>query len=246
MRYNHRYHAKARGLKHRNRRLASFALLGLIIVILVASLRTPLNGRELFGGFVSSLYRVTVGYFISLALGIGLGLLTVISPAFENLLLPVMDVAQSFPTFALLPILVYNFGHNDVSVILILVVAMVWPIVFNVIAGVKEQREDQAEAATVFGATGWKHFIYYRWPMLRPVVITGSIVSWGQAWDTIVGGEIIAGVAGAGHYLGSLGGNGQGGLLALGIAVYLLLIFAINQIVWLPLLHHYTKYQAES
>src|SRR5207253_8186363 len=102
----------------------------------------------------------------------------------------------------------------------------------------KEQRTDQYEAALIFGATGWRQFAYYRWPMLRPAVITGSIVSWGEAWDTIVGAEIIAGVVGAGHYLGALSSDNKGGLLALGIALYLLMIFAINQVIWLPLLHH--------
>ncbi len=246
MRYNHGLHARTPAPKRRRRSMASFALLGVIIVIMLASLRTPINAQLLFGGFVSSLYRVVVAYLISLVLGLVLGLITVANPALENILLPIMDLAQSFPTFALLPILVFHFGSSDISVIIILVVAMLWPIVFNVISGVKEQRQDQAEAAQIFGAHGWRYFIYFRWPMLRPAVVTGSIISWGQAWDTIVGAEIIAGVAGAGHYLGSLGGQGQGGLLALAIALYLLLIFAINQVFWLPLLHYYTKYQVES
>jgi ABC-type nitrate/sulfonate/bicarbonate transport system permease component len=82
--------------------------------------------------------------------------------------------------------------------------------------------------------------------MLRPWLVTSSIVSWGEAWDVIVGAEIIAGVAGAGRYLGDLGTTGHAQLLILGIAIYLFLIFAINQVVWLPLLHRYTKYQSES
>jgi ABC-type nitrate/sulfonate/bicarbonate transport system permease component len=171
---------------------------------------------------------------------------TVISPRVETLVLPVVDLAQSFPTFAILPILVYRFGHTRITVMTILVIAMVWPIVFSVIGGIKEQREDEAEAATVFGATGWRRLAYYTWPLLRPQVITGSIISWGQAWDTIVGAEIIAGVVGAGHFLGNLGTTGNVRILSLGILIYLFLIFAMNQLFWLPLLHRYTKYTAES
>src|SRR5207302_11446990 len=141
---------------------------------------------------------------------------------------------QSFPTFAVLPVLVFYFGHTSISVIEILIIAMVWPIMFSIISGIKEERRDQAEAAKVFGAKGWRHLFYYRLPMLRPFIMTGSIVSWGQCWDMIVGAEIIAKVTGAGRFLGSLGENGHTGLLALGILVYLLLIFVINHLVWLP------------
>ena len=161
-------------------------------------------------------------------------------------MLPIIDLAQSFPTFAILPLLVFYFGHSRITVMTILVIAMLWPIVFSVITGIKEQRQDEAEAALIFGARGWRHFAFYLWPLLRPQIITGSIVSWGQAWDTIVGAEIIAGVMGAGHYLGNLGDQGHVSVLVLGILVYLFFIFAINQLFWLPLLHRYTKFTAES
>lgn len=247
MRYNHRYHLVVRGTRrHRRHRIASIAFLGLIAVVLVGVFKTPLDPSQLLVGFLMSLSSVTAAYLISLVLALILGLTAVSSVRVENVLLPILDVAQSFPSFAILPLLVIYFGKTSLSVIAILIIAMIWPIMFSVIAGVKEQRQDQAEAATIFGAKGWKYLAYYRWPMLRPSLLTGSIVSWGQAWDTIVGAEIIAGVMGAGHYLGQLGANGSTSLLLLGIVIYLFLIFAINQLLWLPLLHRYSKYQAES
>lgn len=247
MRYNPRYHQKGHGTKHHRRmHWASFIILVTAIVLMAGVAKTPLDMHKLLEGFVLSLGRVSAAYAICLLLSLVFGLLTVSSSKAEALLLPVMDLLQSFPTFAILPVLVYYFGHSSASVIVILVIAMVWPIMFSIISGVKEERRDQAEAAKVFGARGWKHLFYYRLPMLRPFIMTGSIVSWGQAWDTIVGAEIIAEVTGAGRFLGSLGAKGQTSLLALGILVYLLLIFVINQLVWLPLLHRYTKYANES
>ncbi len=212
----------------------------------MALFRVPLNQRALLLGFAVSLFRVSVAYIISLALALLFGILAVSHEKVEAILIPFLDVAQSFPSYALLPLLVLYFGRTSVAVIVILVVAMIWPILFNVIAGIKEQRQDQSEAATLFGATGWRYLIYYRWPMLRPAIITGSIISWGQAWDTIVGAEIIAAAGGAGYYLGQLSETGHTSLLGLAIVFYLLLIFCLNQVIWLPLLHHYTKYQAES
>jgi NitT/TauT family transport system permease protein len=208
--------------------------------------RTQLDLSKFLNGFSLSLFRVTMAYLASLVLAMIFAILTVSSRKTETLILPVIDLAQSFPTFALLPILVHNLGASSASVIAILVVAMVWPITFSLIGGIKEQPREQAEAAHIFGATGWRWLWFYRWPMLQPSLVSGSIVSWGQAWDTIVGAEIIAGVFGAGHYLGDLGSNGQTGILVIGIALYLLLIFCMNEIIWLPLLHRATRYASES
>lgn len=226
-----------------------WAVLGLLlagIVTLAVASRGAFNTWAFLGEFGNSFISVSLAYVICLIAGLLIGLAATASPKLENTLLPVIDLAQSFPTFAILPVLVYHFGGSRITVVTILSIAMVWPIVFGVISGVKEQRSDESEAATIFGATGWRRLVYYRWPMLRPTVITGSIISWGQAWDTVVGAEIIAGVAGAGHYLGAIGDRGDWQQLLLGILVYLFLIFAINQLWWLPLLHRYTKYTVES
>ena len=243
-----KYHRIVRhGRHHHSHHWAAFLLLLVgIITLSFASTDRALNITTFLAAFANSLLTVTIAYIICLVVGLVLGLLTVASPKTEAVLLPIVDLAQSFPTFAILPVLVYRFGHSRITVTTILVIAMIWPIVFSVIAGVKEQRQDEAEAATIFGATGWRRLVFYLWPLLRPQIITGSIISWGQAWDTIVGAEIIAGVFGAGHYLGALGNRGDIQVLALGIFVYLFLIFAINQLFWLPLLHRYTKYTAES
>lgn len=248
MRYNVHYHAHRReNQKHRRLRLTSFIILAVTTTVMAVIFRsTPLDASQLLNGFVASLARVTVAYALALIVAILLGIVSTTSSAAEDLFLPVLDVAQSFPSFALLPILVFYFGQSSLSVIVILVIAMVWPILFSIIGGIKEQRQDQSEAAQIFGAKGWRYLRYYRLPMLRPSLMTGSIVSWGEAWDVIVGAEIIAQVHGAGHYLGVLGRQGQTGLLLMGVLIYLILIFSINQLVWLPLLHRYTMYQSES
>lgn len=247
MRYNHRYHQINHGTaKHRRVHLTSLIVLAVTFLVFAALLRVPLDQKGFLMGFAVSLFRVSVAYLISLGLALALGLLAVSHSVVEAALVPILDVAQSFPSYALLPLLVLYFGRTSVAVIVILVVAMIWPILFNVIAAIKEQRQDQSEAAIVFGAIGWRYLLHFRWPMLRPAVITGSIISWGEAWDTIVGAEIIAAAGGAGYYLGILSQAGRSSLLGMAIVYYLLLIFVLNQLIWLPLLHHYTKYQAES
>jgi NitT/TauT family transport system permease protein len=241
------YHRLVRhGRHHHRHHWPSLLLLVAGIAVLGLATRESFDTVAFMHQFVNSLTSVTIAYVICLVLGLAIGLLAVTSSKIEAIVLPIIDLAQSFPTFAILPVLVYQFGHSRITVVTILVIAMIWPIVFSVIGGIKEQRRDETEAAIIFGATGWRHLVYYLWPLLRPQIMTGSIISWGQAWDTVVGAEIIAGVAGAGSFLGAIGNQGRVPVLALGILLYLFFIFAINQLVWLPLLHRYTKHTAEN
>ncbi len=240
------YHRLVRHSQHHHRHhwIAFSLLVGGIAVLSLASADHPLDTLGFLRAFSGSFFIVVVAYILSLIIGVILGLATMASPKIEAVALPIVDLAQNLPTFAILPLMVYWFGQTPLVVITILVLAMIWPIIFSVVEGIKGQRQDIAEAATVFGATGWQRWTHYLWPWLRPQVIAGSVVSWGLAWETIVAAEIIAGVFGAGYYLGALGDGGNVQALALGVFIYMFLIFAINQLFWLPLLHRYSKYTA--
>ncbi|MDP4038361.1 MAG: ABC transporter permease subunit [bacterium] len=163
----------------------------------------------------------------------------------ESLLLPILDVSQSFPTFALAPLMVIILGANSLSIITTIVFAtMIWPMIFSLVGAIKTEKLDLADAATIYGAKkGFKRLINYRLPSFLPAFLSGSIVAWGLGWDAIFGAEIIARVNGIGGYLGQLSYAGKAALLFLGIIIYLILIFVLNQLIWLPLLRLTTRYQ---
>jgi len=73
-------------------------------------------------------------------------------------------------------------------------------------------------------------------PMAFPGLVTGSIVGLGDGWETIVGAEIIGISPGIGSFLNAASVRGDFTLLAYGIIAFLLFIFIINKIIWLPLL----------
>ncbi len=246
LRTSHRHHIlKRRGPSG----LISFAALTLaLIVVLVFADRANLSLGALLAGFLASLVRTTIAYCLSLLIALALALFITINTKVENLLLPVFDVLQSFPSFALFPALVSALaGAPEIVIIGVLTITMVWPLMFTIIGGIKNRRVDLEEAATVFGAYGFKRLRWFTLPELTPAIITGSIVSWGEGWEFIIGAELLVKVnSGIGQYLGALGNSHQNTLLAFGIVVLMLLLFLVNKIVWLPLLHKVTKYQAES
>lgn len=249
MRYNHhlhRHNLAHRPKTHHRERLTSFVIiLGVIITLLIINQSHSINWTEFYKGFLISSYRVAIAYLISAVLALVLGLVATKNRSVEAVLLPILDVAQSFPTFAILPFLLHFFGSNSAAVISILVITIIWPIVFTIVGGIKTMREDLADAAYIYHARGAKKLLHFTLPALFPAFMTGSIVGWGEAWEALVGAEIIAQVSGVGSILGAIGSSNHAGLLLLGICMYLLLIFLINQAVWLPLLSLSARYQNE-
>jgi ABC-type nitrate/sulfonate/bicarbonate transport system permease component len=208
---------------------------------------TKLDKTALFLGFFASLSRITIAYLIALVISLVLALLITTKEKVENIFLPIFDVLQSFPSFALFPALIVALRSSEVIIISVLVITIIWPIMFSIISGIKNRREDLEEAATIFGAKGLKRIIHFTLPELAPSIVTGSIVGWGEGWEFIVGAELLVKTnIGIGNYLGFLGTTRQNTLLAFGILILLFLLFILNKLLWLPLLTKTTKYQSES
>lgn len=227
------------------------ALVWLLVILLILTLlleTTHLDYSQFLSGFGASLARTSTAYLISLVIAVSLALIVTAHQSIETIFLPILDVLQSFPSFALFPVLIHALkGHSEIIIIIVLVVTMIWPILFSIVSGIKNRREDLEEAATIFGAIGWKRLWYFSLPELWPTILTGSIVGWGEGWEFIIGAELLVTVnSGIGQYLGRLGQSGQNTLLAFGIVGLMLLLFIINKLLWLPLLQKAVKFQNEN
>lgn len=251
MRYSNQLHTARKKSVLKNKKKSSLISTAWILLFLIA-LATVVNFSKLnpltfFEGFGASLARISIAYIIALVISCIIALLITSNEKIENLTLPVFDVLQSFPSFALFPLMVASIHSSEVIIISVLVIAIVWPILFTIIGGIKNRREDLEEAATIFGANGFKRLIHFTFPELSPAIVTGSIVGWGEAWEFIIGAELLVNAKiGIGSYLGQLGNNKENLLLVFGILVLMILLFVINKLIWLPLLNKSTRYQSES
>lgn len=225
-----------------------FVLIAILLIVLQTASVIQIDRAAFFGGFLASLVRVTIAYIIAFILAVILAIVTTSNKYIESVLLPILDVLQSFPSFVLFPILLIALKNSpNTIIIMVLVITIIWPIVFAIISGIKGRREDLEEAATVFGAKGLKRFMSFTLPVLFPAIVTGSLVGWGEGWEFIIGAELLVHTKiGVGQYLGDISSAGKSGLLIFGIIFLLLLLFIINKLVWLPLLHRSTRFQADA
>lgn len=197
----------------------------------VANLSFP----ELLGDLVLSSVRLFIAYLIAAILGWGCAVLFY-RGKLAAIALPAFDVLQSFPTFAALPIAVLLWGPSEATIISFLVMTIVWPIFFSIVSNLTMMRKDLQEAVTIYHLRGWNYVRYYLLPASRAGFITGSIVGLGEGWEALIATEIIVN---APNGLGAFftGVNTDTGVTAFGILGFLLLIFSVNKLIWLPLLH---------
>lgn len=210
-----------------------FLALPLIFMLFLPSI-TGLDAKTLARDGVVSLIRMVIAYAIAALLGWACAILFYRGRR-ATIALPVFDVLQSLPTFAILPLAVTFWGKNDLTVITFLILAIIWPVFFSVISSLKLIRRDWEEAAEISGLRGWRYVWYFLLPISFNGLITGSIIGLGDGWEALIATEIIVGLqAGLGQFYQTFSTNPT--ITAVGVLAFLLVIFSINKLIWLPLL----------
>src|SRR3989338_1700238 len=101
--------------------------IGIVAILLVwVTVMVQADLSQMLVGLLLSFWRVVVAYGISLGLAVVVGLVVTRNAKIEAAFLPVLDVLQSFPNFAILPVIVMVFGAGSAAVITVLVITMVW------------------------------------------------------------------------------------------------------------------------
>jgi taurine transport system permease protein len=189
-------------------------------------------------------YRLVIAYGVALALGVFIALI-VGWLSLIDVLFPIFDVLQNVPSFALIPFFIYFLGYTDLMIILFAVSSITWPILFAVLAAIKSAHKDLSDAATIFGARGFKRISYYLAPLSYPAILTGSIVGIAIGWESVIGAEIIVNTSGFGAFIKTASVSGINQSAVAGMFVILIIVFVINRLIWAPLLSESSKRYAE-
>ncbi|MES2315538.1 MAG: ABC transporter permease subunit [Patescibacteria group bacterium] len=149
--------------------------------------------------------------------------------------LAALDVLQSVPTFALLPVAVHLWGPSTWTIIFLLIITVIWPIIFSIVSALKQVNKSREEAVIVSRIHGLDYIRYYLLPLTFPGIITGAIIGLGEGWEAIIGTEIILNTPhGLGAFFQSFSGSSS--MTLFGVLIFLTIIYAVNKFIWLPLL----------
>lgn len=213
------------------------------IFLLIFAKFTNFTRTQLLFDVGISFVRLVFAYIFSVILAWAWGVWCYKSKL-TNVLLPVFDVLQSFPTFAALPLATLLWGRSDFTIVLFLVFTIVWPIFFSVVSSLKLVKKEWEEAIEIYQVSGKEYLTKFLLPVSIPGIITGSIIGLGEGWEALVATEMIVGIqSGLGSFFQIHSQNVQ--ITLFGVIGFLLLIFSLNKIIWLPLMEWSHKYIEE-
>ena len=158
----------------------------------------------------SSLGRVMTGFFVAFLLAFPLGLLMGSYRTAEDLGKPIVEMLRPIPPLAWVPIflLVFKAFWGPVGIVFL---GAFFPILLNVMFGVKSVDPTLIDAARTLGAKRHHIFVKVVMPATVPYLMTGVKIGLGVAWMCVVAAEYIGaqGGAGLGYYI-SLSSIGHG------------------------------------
>jgi ABC-type nitrate/sulfonate/bicarbonate transport system permease component len=153
---------------------------------------------ELPGALVATMGPFLLGMAISIAAGIGIGLLIGQFRLAEYILDPFLDALYAIPRVALVPLIMLWFGLGLPGKIVIVVSIAMFPIIVNTYAGVRDVRGALLDIGRAYAATEWQIFFKIILPAALPFIMAGVRLSVGLGVIGIIVAEFFTSLKGLG------------------------------------------------
>lgn len=161
-------------------------------------LAAELASGRLVSDAIASLFRVSSGFLLAVALGVPAGLLLGHSATARDALLPLVNFFRSLSPLAWIPFAILWLGIGDPPAIFLIFMAAFFPIVLATTAAVAGIPSVFFRVARDLGIEGPRLLGTVTLPAIAPQVITTLRVTAGLSWLVVVAAEMIAGRDGLG------------------------------------------------
>lgn len=177
-----------------------------------------------WGDMLLTLSLVLASAFISIVVGIPIGILMARNKTTENIVIPILDFMQTMPAFVYLIPAVVFFGIGMVPGVIASVIFAMPPTVRLTNLGIRQVSTELIEAADAFGSTPMQKLLKVQLPMAKKTIMAGVNQSIMLALSMVVIASMI-GASGLGtkvYY--AVGRNDAGGGFEAGIALVIVAI----------------------
>lgn len=168
-----------------------------VFVALIALLGQP----TFWGNVGATLGGAMLGLMISATIAIPLGLLAGLIPFIEKSNRILVDLGRSFPSIALLPVIMLFFGTTLPTKLIVVVLACSFPLAIQSIYGARGIESSIIEVCESYRIRFNLYFFRVALPAATPSVMTGIRLAATTAVLVSVGTEVISGVSGIGNGL---------------------------------------------
>jgi NitT/TauT family transport system permease protein len=156
---------------------------------------------------IVTMKRLLIGYFLSIVVGLPLGLLTARFKSVEDTLGLVAVGLQTLPSVCWVPLALLWFGQTESAMLFVVIMGSLWSILIATDNGVRTVPPIYAQAAQTMGSRNLHTWVKVILPASLPFIVSGMKQGWGYAWRSLMAAEI---------YVTILTGMGLGHLLHYG------------------------------
>lgn len=150
---------------------------------------------------VASLKRIVVGYFISVIIGVTLGLTIAKFKYLDENLGPLILGLQTLPSICWLPFAILWFGLSEISIIFVIAIGSTFAVAISVKYAIQNVNPLYIRAAKTMGAKGSKVYTHVILPAALPDIVSGLKQGWSFAWRALMAGEMLSSTKGLGQVL---------------------------------------------
>jgi len=140
---------------------------------------------------------IGLAILFSIPLGLLLGWYRRLNAMFE----PFVTMFNAMPRVALIPLIILWLGIGTQSKVAAVFLGAFFPLMINMMAGVKTVDETLLKCARSFGATDRQIFTTLALPTCAPFLVAGMRLALGRGLVGVVVGEMLASTAGVGHMM---------------------------------------------
>jgi NitT/TauT family transport system permease protein len=205
-----------------------------------------------------SIGRMAAAYALSLIFSIVYGYAAVRNRHARQVLLPLLDVLQSVPILSFLPVVLLSLSSilpqnlaAELASIILIFTSQVWNMTFAWYQSLITIPRELLEAGSIFRFNGWFRFKIVQLPFAAISLIWNSIMSWAGGWFFLMAAEIFSvgqrdfRLPGLGAYLQEAANQRDFQAIAWGVGTLILVIVALDQLAWRPLLAWSDRFKLE-
>jgi NitT/TauT family transport system permease protein len=156
------------------------------------------SGGAVWPHVATTLTETVVGFLIALVLGVALGAVLGRIVWLERALRPLIVASQVVPKVALIPLFVVWFGFGMTSKIITAAILAFFPVMLNVLLGVRSIDAGQRDVMRSLNASRWQTFWRLEYHATLPYVLAGMEIGIVFAIIGSVVGEFLGGNKGLG------------------------------------------------
>lgn len=196
-----------------------------------------------------SVGRMLAAYLLSFLFTVIYGYVAAYNRRAEMVLMPLLDVLQSVPILSFLPVVLLGLSAIlpqgiavELAAVVLIFTSQAWNMTFAWYQSLTTLPVELREASGIFRFNRWLRLKTLELPFGANSLIWNSMMSWAGGWFFLMAAEIFTVGArdfrlpGLGAYLSEAAAQGDMQAILLGLATLVVVIVALDQFVWRPLL----------